>query len=156
MKKVKSTIFASFAAMALTAAPTLAQQAEGCSLGQIETKRGQASDTDGGTRANAKVTAVIQADPGSFIWGPSVSYSNAGSRSARATSANVTPHPSVKDKPILHRLVLSKATFTATCYDVGRLGDASCTATANISGTQYPMGCRDALVTEKLKEELGG
>lgn len=141
-----------FAATAMFSTLALAQTDE-CSLAKIVTKRDSQSDTDGGTKANAQVTAVIQADANSFIWAPSVVEDRSGSRSPTAPQpVKYTPHSSTKNHEILRGLVLSKATYTVGCYDRDALGNASCTATASISGTQYPMDCMDQLIRDKLAD----
>lgn len=150
---LKNMVLASMFATVAIYTPVSAQE-NTCQLSKISAKSDSQSDTDGGTRANASVTAIVEASNGFFIWGPSVKYTNNGSRSPRAPSATVTPHPVVANAPILHTLILKQATYTATCYDIGRLGDASCTATAFIVGTQFPIECLDALTRGSLEDAL--
>lgn len=121
-----------------------------CSAIDVKIKSNTKSDTDGGTKFHANVTATILADEGMFIWEKSLVSSSGGSRELKKEELRRLTFEHMKNNP-LRFSVLRGASFSTWCEGKNITGTSSCTATANISGQQYPMACAKELLEAELR-----
>lgn len=109
------------------------------------------SDTDGGTKPNARVTATVVATSGYFILSDSIETSSNGTRRGSGSTTSVEPHPEITG--VLEPIAAISASFTQSCKHRNIFGTSSCTAAASITARQYPLDCLPELILSEINKE---
>lgn len=109
------------------------------------------SDTDGGTKPNARVTVKVEASPDYFILVSSIETDSVGTRKGSGSQLSVEPHPAVSG--ILEPIAAISATFQQSCKHRNIFGTSSCTAAGRIQAIEYPIKCLPDLVSRSFQED---
>lgn len=111
-----------------------------CTASNVEVLSDTKSDTDGGTKAHANVTATITAKAGNFILASTIAKNHTGSREFRWEEYRTTPHKLAKTSG-QKATFLQSASLEVQCNKHNTFGTSSCTSTATISGKMFHNDC---------------
>lgn len=111
-----------------------------CTASNVTVLSDTQSDTDGGTKAHANVTARITAKNGSFILASTITRNHTGSREFRWEEYRTTPHKLAKTSG-QKATFLQSASLEVQCNKHNTFGTSSCTSTATISGKEFHNDC---------------
>lgn len=106
------------------------------------------SDTDGGTKQNAKAIATLVADEGYFIYAPSLKRTRNGTRNYKNSSYSTQSHERSKGTAF-SQTILYKAQYTVRAYKKRWHGNGSVTATATLSGVQISEACLEYVIDKE-------
>ena len=103
------------------------------------------ADSDGGTRANLDRTNTIKALPDRVLIQAEAKASKSGSVALRIEEINFDDYAPAKGTPLVNYFA-SSMSHRLTCYDIGRLGDASCKVVSNIAIPEVSEKCARQMI----------
>lgn len=102
-------------------------------------------ESDGGTRANVDRTNTIVAAKGRVLLQTEAIVSTAGSIALRINKVTYGAYAPAKETPLANYFAKS-VSHRLTCYDVGRLGDASCKISSTITIPEVSEKCAKQMI----------
>ena len=126
----------------ITADPNILSE---CSIGDKTPRTQSLVKSDGGTKANLDKTNTITASKDRVLIQTEASISIAGSVALRINSTSFGIYGPAKGTP-LENYFASSVSHRLTCYDVGRLGDASCKTSSTITIPEVSKECAQQMI----------
>ncbi len=120
-----------------------------CSVIDKQPRTDSLVKSDGGTKANLDETNTITANAGRVLIQTEATISSAGSIALRKNQTSFGAYEPANGTP-LENYFASSVSHRLTCYDVGRLGDASCKVSSTVTISEVGEKCAQQMI-ERIK-----